>query len=54
MVLKPNAQASEEDVLAFCRKELAAYKVPRAIRFVPSLPMTSTGKLMRRELGKLG
>jgi len=54
VVLKPNAQASEEELLAFCRKELAAYKVPRAIRFVPSLPMTSTGKLMRRELSKLG
>lgn len=53
VVLKPGAAASEKDLLDFCRKELAAYKVPRAVSFVPSLPMTSTGKLMRRELAKL-
>jgi long-chain acyl-CoA synthetase len=53
VVLKPGAAATEKDILDFCRKELAAYKIPRAVKFVPSLPMTSTGKLMRRELAKL-
>ncbi|MCW5773425.1 MAG: AMP-binding protein [Rhodospirillaceae bacterium] len=53
VVLKPGAAVSEADILGFCRNELAAYKVPRAVKFVPSLPMTSTGKLMRRELAKL-
>jgi long-chain acyl-CoA synthetase len=32
---------------------LAAYKLPRSVRFVPDLPKTSTGKIMRRELRKL-
>jgi len=53
VVLKPGAAASEDEILSFCRKELAAYKVPRTVQFVPALPMTSTGKLMRRELAKL-
>jgi long-chain acyl-CoA synthetase len=36
-----------------CRTELAAYKQPRAIKFVADLPKTSTGKIMRRELRRL-
>jgi long-chain acyl-CoA synthetase len=36
-----------------CRPHLAAYKLPRSVRFVPDLPKTSTGKIMRRELRKL-
>ena len=32
---------------------LAAYKRPRSVRFVPDLPKTSTGKIMRRELKTL-
>jgi long-chain acyl-CoA synthetase len=53
VVLKPDAAGDAEDILALCRKELAAYKVPREIQFVPDLPKTSTGKIMRRELHKL-
>ena len=45
--------ADAEDIIALCRKELAAYKVPRAVQFVSDLPKTSTGKIMRRELRKL-
>jgi long-chain acyl-CoA synthetase len=50
VVLKPGATATEADVLQFCRQKLAAYKVPRSVKFVPDLPKTSTGKIMRREL----
>jgi long-chain acyl-CoA synthetase len=53
VVLKPGAAADADDIIALCRKELAAYKVPRAVQFVPDLPKTSTGKIMRRELHKL-
>ena len=53
VVLKPGASVDAEDIIALCRKELAAYKVPRAVQFVPDLPKTSTGKIMRRELRKL-
>ena len=53
IVLKPGAAADAESILAFCRAQLAAYKVPRTIQFVADLPKTSTGKIMRRELKKL-
>jgi len=53
VVLKAGAAADAESVLAHCRRHLAAYKVPRAVQFVPDLPKTSTGKIMRRELRRL-
>jgi long-chain acyl-CoA synthetase len=53
VVLKPGAAGDEEAILELCRKELAAYKVPRAVQFVADLPKTSTGKIMRRELKTL-
>jgi acyl-CoA synthetase (AMP-forming)/AMP-acid ligase II len=40
----------EEDVIAWCRGELAGFKRPERIVFVDELPHTSTGKLMRRRL----
>jgi long-chain acyl-CoA synthetase len=53
VVLKPGATPNEDAILDLCRKELAAYKVPRAVQFVADLPKTSTGKIMRRELKTL-
>jgi len=53
VVLKDGARADEESILAYCREHLATYKVPRAVRFVPDLPQTSTGKIMRRALKTL-
>jgi long-chain acyl-CoA synthetase len=53
IVLKQGATATEQEITEFCRAGLAAYKVPRAVAFVEDLPKTSTGKIMRRELGKL-
>jgi long-chain acyl-CoA synthetase len=53
VVLKPGAAPDAEGILAHCREQLAAYKVPRAVQFVADLPKTSTGKIMRRELHKL-
>jgi long-chain acyl-CoA synthetase len=44
VVLKPGATADADSILELCRKELAAYKVPRAVQFVADLPKTSTGK----------
>lgn len=42
--------ASEEELLAFCRGRLAAYKVPRRLRFADGLPRNAAGKLLRRAL----
>ncbi len=53
VVLKPGAAPDREGILDLCRRELAAYKVPREVLFVADLPKTSTGKIMRRELKTL-
>jgi long-chain acyl-CoA synthetase len=53
VVLRPDASATEAELIDFCRPHLAAYKLPRSVRFVRDLPKTSTGKIMRRELRKL-
>jgi acyl-CoA synthetase (AMP-forming)/AMP-acid ligase II len=46
------ASPTEEELIAYAGERLAAYKRPRLVRFVDSLPSTSTGKIMRRELIK--
>jgi long-chain acyl-CoA synthetase len=53
VVLKPGAKADTDGILALCREQLAAYKVPYSVQFVSDLPKTSTGKIMRRELKTL-
>jgi long-chain acyl-CoA synthetase len=50
VILKPGAQVSRAALVAHCRDHLAAYKVPRGIQFVESVPITSSGKIMRRLL----
>ena len=47
IVLKPGAQATEDEIRAFCRDQIAHYKIPRYIRFVPEMPMTITGKVQK-------
>jgi len=42
-----------EDIKAFVKTRLAAHEYPREVEFVKELPMTATGKIMRRELKKL-
>jgi fatty-acyl-CoA synthase len=44
IVLKPGLECTPEEIRDFCRDQIAHYKVPRYIRFVPELPMTITGK----------
>ena len=59
IVLRPGTSATEAEIREFCRGQIAHYKVPRYVRFVPELPMTVTGKAqkfamraaMMRELG---
>ncbi|WP_038045709.1 long-chain-fatty-acid--CoA ligase [Thermus caliditerrae] len=45
-------KVSEKDLEAFCRQNLAAYKVPRIIQFRDTLPKSSVGKILKRELTK--
>jgi long-chain acyl-CoA synthetase len=50
MVLKPGAAATPEEIVAWCKERMAAYKYPRVVRIVDSLPMTATGKILKRML----
>jgi fatty-acyl-CoA synthase len=50
--LKPGASASTEDIIAWCRKHLAAYKCPRYVVF-DELPKTSTGKIQKFKLREM-
>lgn len=50
VVKAPGAEVTEEALKAHCQRELAAYKVPKAIRFRDALPKSTVGKILRREL----
>ncbi len=50
IVLKPGESLSEEEVKAWCKERLAAFKVPTHIEFRKELPKTTVGKILRREL----
>ena len=52
VVLKPNATASESELIEFCRSRLAHYKCPRSFEFVESLPKTGTGKILKKDIRK--
>jgi long-chain acyl-CoA synthetase len=49
-VVKKDPALTAEQVIAFCKKELTGYKVPRAVYFKDELPKTNVGKILRREL----
>jgi long-chain acyl-CoA synthetase len=48
--LRPGRTATAEELIAFCREQMAAYKYPRQVEFLDELPKTTSGKLLRREL----
>jgi long-chain acyl-CoA synthetase len=50
VVLKPGQSATEEEILAFCRKNMAKYKIPTCVEFRQVLPKTPSGKILRRML----
>ncbi len=50
VVLRPGQTATAEDIIAFCRERLAAYKAPKLVEFRESLPKTMVGKILRRQL----
>ena len=52
IVPQPGQAPNEEAILAFVRERLAAYKAPKQIWFVPALPRTANGKLIRKALEK--
>ena len=50
IVLKEGCEASAEEIIEFCKKHLATYKVPKLIEFVDDLPKSAVGKVLRRIL----
>jgi long-chain acyl-CoA synthetase len=50
IVLKLGKTATGEEMIRYCRMNLAAYKVPRIVEFRDQLPKTSVGKILRRYL----
>jgi long-chain acyl-CoA synthetase len=50
VVKKPGAEVTDEQIIAHCRKEMTAYKVPRKITYLDELPKSGVGKVLRREL----
>ncbi|NIM96194.1 MAG: AMP-binding protein [Anaerolineales bacterium] len=52
IVLKDGETATEEEIIAFCRENMAPYKVPKYVEFRDELPKTMVGKILRRELAE--
>ncbi|PAV28841.1 o-succinylbenzoate--CoA ligase [Virgibacillus profundi] len=53
IVLHPNRKVTEEDIISFCRSEMAHFKAPKAVEFVEALPKTATGKLQKFRLREM-
>ena len=49
-VVKNNQSLTEEEIIAHCKENLTAYKVPKQIEFIDELPKTNVGKVLRRAL----
>lgn len=50
VVKSPGADVSEDDLMSFARERLAKYKSPKEVRFVPELPKSPIGKVLKRDL----
>jgi len=48
--LRPDVAVTENELIAFCKERMAAYKYPRVVEIVDELPKTVTGKILRRQL----
>ncbi len=53
VILKDGKDTTEKELIDFCKKNLAHYKVPRKIGFLKEFPISAAGKILRRELRKL-
>jgi fatty-acyl-CoA synthase len=47
IVCKPGMEATEADIIGFCRDRLAHFKAPKMVEFVNALPKTATGKIQK-------
>ena len=54
VVLKPDTEATQQDIIQLCRQHLGRHQVPRIVEFVAELPKTPTGKILKRALTRKG
>ena len=52
VVLKEKKYVSEKQLIAWAKEHIASYKYPRCVEFLNALPMTATGKILKKELRK--
>jgi len=50
IALVPGRKASEKELIAFCKENIASYKKPKSVDFVEKLPKNNYGKILKREL----
>ncbi len=50
VVLKAGAEATEEEMINFCRKHIARFKAPKGVEFMDSLPKSPQGKILKKEI----
>lgn len=53
VILKEGQETTEKELIDYCKKNLAHYKVPRRIGFLEEFPISAAGKILRRELRKI-
>lgn len=53
VVLKPGAKATEEEIIEFCKQNLASYKKPTSVEFVAEIPKTASGKVLKWKLREI-
>ena len=49
-IIKKDQSLTEQEILAYCKKELTPYKIPRQVVFRNELPKTNVGKILRKDL----
>jgi len=50
VVLKEAEEITADELIGFCRERLAGFKTPKSVEFLPALPRTASGKILKREL----
>jgi acyl-CoA synthetase (AMP-forming)/AMP-acid ligase II len=52
VTLKPGSAADEAELIAHCKKHLSSFKIPKRIDFLDQMPLSSFGKILRRDVRK--
>jgi long-chain acyl-CoA synthetase len=48
IVLNEGQSSNQDEIIQYCRERLAGYKIPRSVSFVPELPKSTSGKILKR------